>query len=271
MVSLTGYNVKIDLSDMSLDFQYKDTNKAVLAENLCVHFHRPKSQPTSLKEFAIQLVRGQMQVDAIKALDGVSLDINHGEVYGIIGRNGAGKSTLLKVLSRILQPTHGRLRLWGEVTPLLGVGAGFHPDLSGRENVYLYSSLLGRTSDKTDELFDGIVNFAELIEYIDAPIRIYSSGMKARLGFAVAMAERPEILLVDEAMAVGDEQFKNKCKERFEKYRISGTTIVIVSHSMPMIKEFCTRASWLHKGKIMITGETDDVVKQYWKFIRRDK
>lgn len=250
---------------------YFPDNVSVLAQDLAVHYQRPRNQAASLKELTLNFFNHQTGIETIKALDGVSLEIHRGEVYGVIGRNGAGKSTLLKTFSRIIRPTHGRLRIWGRVSPLLGVGAGFHPDLTGRENVYLYSALLGRTAERTRELFDEIVRFSELSEYIEAPIRIYSTGMTARLGFAIAMAERPEILLVDEVLSVGDEQFKNKCKKRLKEFRDSGSTIVFVSHSMPTIKEFCTSASWLHKGKIMATGKTPEVIKQYWKFITEEK
>jgi len=271
MTSLSSSDLQIRSSDAGLEPQTAGNRAAIIVEKMNVHYQRPKNQAASFKEFTIRLLKRQTGSKVIKALNDISLEIYQGEVYGIIGRNGAGKSTLLKVLSRIIRPTQGRIQIWGKISPLLGVGAGFHPELTGRENIYLYSSLLGRTMDRTRELFDEIVDFAELSEFIEMPNRIYSTGMTARLGFAVAMAERPEVLLVDEVLSVGDEQFKDKCKKRFEEFQKSGTTIVFVSHSMPVVKEFCSRASWLHKGALMATGKTEEIVKQYWESINKER
>jgi ABC-type polysaccharide/polyol phosphate transport system ATPase subunit len=240
-------------------------NPAVLAENISVHFNRSKHYVGSVKEFSIQLLKKKVVMEKIKALDGISLQIQRGEVYGIIGRNGSGKSTMLRVLSRIILPTEGRLRIWGKVSPLLGVGAGFHQELTGRENVFIYSAVLGRSTARTKELLDSIVEFSELEDFIDEPIRVYSSGMVARLGFAVAMAERPEILLVDEVLSVGDERFKDKCNARFHELTAGGTTIIFVSHNMGAVQELCSRASWINQGKLMMTGITSDVISEYKK------
>ncbi len=249
---------------------------AILADNLVVHYRRSKVYAGSIKELLVDIFRMTKKKsplrsgsDVIKALDGVSLEIRRGEVYGIIGRNGSGKSTLLKVLSRIILPTKGRVQIWGRVFPLLGVGAGFHPELTGRENIYLYSAILGRSRARTHELLDEIVAFAELEDFIDEPIRIYSSGMVARLGFAVAMAEVPEILLVDEVLAVGDERFKDKCNERFREFTTQGSTIVFVSHNMRAVEEMCSRVSWIHQGKLLMTGDTTTVIAEYRRFIRQ--
>ncbi len=251
---------------------------AVLVDNLVVHYRRSKVNASSIKELLVDLfrikkkmLRAQAHDGVIKALDGVSLEIQRGEVYGIIGRNGSGKSTLLKVLSRIILPTRGRVQIWGRVSPLLGVGAGFHRELTGRENIYLYSAILGRSQARTRELFDEIVAFAELEEFIDEPIRTYSSGMVARLGFAVAMAEVPEILLVDEVLAVGDERFKDKCNARFQEFTAQGSTIIFVSHNMHAVQEMCSRVSWIHQGKLLMTGDATTVINEYRKFIRREQ
>lgn len=241
----------------------------ILAENISMHYPRLKNQTSSVKELFVRLVHRQASIKIVKALDDVSLSINKGEVYGIIGKNGSGKSTMLKILSRIIQPTQGRVRIWGKVSPLLGIGAGFHPELTGRENAYIYSALLGRSKKSTDELMSWIIDFAELENFIDDPIRIYSSGMTARLGFAVAIAERPEILLVDEVLSVGDERFKDKCNERFQDFCNSGTTIVFVSHNLGAVREMCSRATWLHLGKSMATGKTNEVLAEYQKYINR--
>ena len=242
---------------------------SVLVDDVSVYFNRTRSSARTIKELSIQFLKKKAFVESgkIKALDGISLDVKRGEVYGVIGRNGSGKSTLLRVLSRILPPTRGRIRIWGKVSPLLGVGAGFNPDLTGRENAFLYSSILGRKIARTKELFDSIVEFAELKNFIEEPLRIYSSGMVARLGFAVAMAERPEVLLVDEVLSVGDEKFKDKCNDRFHEFTASGSTIVFVSHNMSVVQEMCERASWINAGKLMATGATKDVIAEYRRFI----
>jgi ABC-type polysaccharide/polyol phosphate transport system ATPase subunit len=214
----------------------------------------------------IRIANRDIESTHISALQDISLDINKGDIYGVVGRNGAGKSTLLKVLSKIILPTKGRVMIWGEAVSLLGVGAGFHMELTGRENVYLYSSLLGRSRRKILDLMDEIIDFAEIGDFFDAPIRIYSSGMTARLGFSVAMAERPDILLVDEVLGVGDEGFKLKCKNRFDEFREAGSTIVIVSHGLNMIKSFCNKVVWLHRGKIRAMGEPKDTINKYQRF-----
>ncbi len=242
---------------------------AILAEDVHLYYRRPRHDATSLKELALTLVRQhKLEAYEVQALRGVSIQVRQGQVYGVIGRNGAGKSTLFKVLARLVRPTHGRVRIWGKVIPLLGVGTGFHPELTGRENIYLYSALLGRTKGETDSLFDEIVSFAELEKFIDAPLRTFSSGMVARLGFAVAMANRPDILLVDEVLAVGDVDFKEKCKQRFDEFIQQGSTIVIISHNLGMIQDMCSVVTWLHHGKVVMTGETKPVVQAYYKFVR---
>jgi ABC-type polysaccharide/polyol phosphate transport system ATPase subunit len=240
---------------------------AVLTDQISVHFNRSKHNAGSIKELSIQLFKKRIPLQKIKALDGISLEIQRGEVYGIIGRNGSGKSTLLRVLSRIILPTSGRIQIWGKVSPLLGVGAGFHQELTGRENAFLYSTVLGRTTARTREFIDWIVEFSELEDFIDEPIRVYSSGMVARLGFAVAMAEKPEILLVDEVLSVGDERFKDKCNIKFHELTSEGATIIFVSHNMGAVQELCSRASWINQGKLMGTGDAVDVIKEYRKSI----
>lgn len=255
---------------------YAQPKTAVIVENVSVYYQRSRRQASSIKEVAIEILRhnlGRAQDKdgegnrVIKALENISLEIKRGEVYGIIGRNGSGKSTLLKVLSRIIVPTSGRIQIWGQVSPLLGVGAGFHPELTGRENIYLYSAILGRSRARTRELFDEIVSFAELEDFIDEPIRIYSSGMVARLGFSIAMAERPEILLVDEVLSVGDERFKDKCNRKFQEFTQAGATIIFVSHNLQAVREMCSRSSWINQGKLVMTGDTQDVIQEYRRFL----
>lgn len=225
------------------------------------------NRATSIKEYFIRLVQRDIRHWTVRALDGVSFEVQRGDVFGVIGRNGAGKSTLLRVISGILRPIRGRVQVWGRVVSLLGIGAGFHDELTGRENVYLYSAILGRSYEETERMFDDIIEFAELADFIDSPIRTYSSGMVARLGFAVAMAQPPEILLVDEVLAVGDDLFKKKCAKRFQEYQENGTTIVIVSHSMSTIESMCNKAIWLREGMLAAEGQAKDVVEQYVDFL----
>lgn len=239
------------------------SNPAIELNNVRVHYQFERDRSTSLKEFVLRAVKRQIQVEKIRALDGVSLQINHGETFGLIGHNGAGKSTLLKLITGIMRPTEGRLRVWGRVTGLLGVGAGFNHEMSGRENIFLYSSMLGRTSQETKQLFDKIVEFSGLEEFIESPLRIYSTGMTARLGFAVAMAKQPDIILVDEVLAVGDAEFQDKCKAKFKEFQDNGSTVVFVSHNMTEMQRLCQRVAWLQHGKLIMTGAANQVVEKY--------
>lgn len=217
----------------------------------------------SFKEYAIRWAKGQIKYQDFWALHGIDLEIRRGEVFGIIGPNGAGKSTLLKVVARVLRPTEGRVRLYGRVAPLLELGAGFDHELTGRENIYLNGAILGHSKKDLASRFDRIVEFAGLREFIDAPVRTYSTGMVARLGFSVATDERPEILIVDEILGVGDAEFQTRSFERIQKFKGSGTTILLVSHSLHHIEEMCTRALWLAHGKIVAAGTASSIANQY--------
>ena len=207
-------------------------------------------------------------VEEFWALKNVSLDIQKGEVVGIIGRNGAGKSTLLKILSRITEPTEGRVTLRGRVSSLLEVGTGFHPELTGRENVYLNGAILGMSRQEIHRKFDEIVAFADIERFLDTPVKRYSSGMYVRLAFAVAAHLEPEILIVDEVLAVGDTEFQKKCLGKMENVAKGGRTVLFVSHNMTTISSLCSRAVMLHKGKVMADGPTEEVIQQYLKGIQ---
>jgi lipopolysaccharide transport system ATP-binding protein len=201
--------------------------------------------------------------DTIWALKDVTFDVQRGEVIGVIGRNGAGKSTLLKMLSRITQPTTGRAELFGRVASLLEVGTGFHPELTGRENIFLNGAILGMKKKEIELKFDQIVAFAELEQFLDTPVKRYSSGMYMRLAFAVASHLEPEILLVDEVLAVGDAAFQKKCLGKMGAVAKEGRTVVFVSHNMIAVRSLCARALWLDKGQILDAGETGSVVLNY--------
>jgi ABC-type polysaccharide/polyol phosphate transport system ATPase subunit len=218
---------------------------------------------SSIKEFAIRWLQRRIEMIDVWALRGVSLDVEQGEMFGLIGRNGVGKSTLLKVVAGLLHPTEGRAVVRGAVSPLLELGAGFHPELTGRENVYLYGTLLGYTRRQIQEGFEDMIEFADLWDFVDAPLRSYSAGMIARLGFAVATYRLARVLLVDEVLAVGDIHFQQKCLERMEAYRAEGASILLVSHDMGVVRSHCDRAGWLEGGELKVMGEAPAVVNRF--------
>lgn len=240
-----------------------DPNVAITLENVTVAYRAPHERIGTLKEYVIRWFQRRVKYQQFLALKNISLTINKGEIVGIIGHNGAGKSTLLKLVSRVLTPTSGRVQVRGKVAPLLELGAGFHPELTGRENIYLNGSILGLTRKEIDEKVPGIIEFSELHDFIDAPIRTYSSGMWARLGFAVATDTNPDVLILDEIMAVGDEVFQRKSEARIKAFFEKGITILLVSHNMANIRGLCTSAIWLDHGVVKQSGEPESVIKAY--------
>lgn len=226
-------------------------------------FTRPVRNLRRLRRLSTFNGNGHDLEDIIWALKDVSFDVKQGEVLGIIGRNGAGKSTLLKIVSRITEPTKGRVEIHGRVASLLEVGTGFHPELTGRENVYLNGAVLGMTRAEIERKFDEIVDFAGVERFIDTPVKRYSSGMQVRLGFAVAAHLEPEILLVDEVLAVGDAEFQKKCLGKMERVARGGRTVLFVSHNMNAIQTLCSRVIWLDSGTIIGQGEVLEQVESY--------
>lgn len=239
------------------------SDKVILLENVSVRYRAPEEAIRTFKEYAIRVIQRRIRYKEFLALDNITLEIKPGEIFGIIGRNGAGKSTMLKVISRVLIPTQGRVWIMGRVSPLLELGAGFHPELTGRENIYLNGTLLGHSRREIEERIADILEFAELGAFIEAPIRSYSSGMIARLGFSVATAWEPEILLVDEVLAVGDESFRIKSQKRMEYFRSQNTTTILVTHQMKTIRELCDRVAWVERGKVMGVGQPDEIINAY--------
>jgi ABC-type polysaccharide/polyol phosphate transport system ATPase subunit len=236
---------------------------AVILQNASVRYRSPDEPYWSFKEFTIHLIQRRIKIKDFWALKEVSLEVLRGETFGIIGRNGAGKSTLLKLVSRVLAPTSGRVVTRGRVAPLLELGAGFHTELTGRENIFLNGSLLGYSQKDIKAHLSEILEFAQIDGYIDAPLRTYSSGMVARLGFAIATSWIPEILILDEILAVGDEEFRTKCYNRMKGFRENGTTILLVSHDMSVVERLCARAIWLEHGRVMSIDTAENVIKSY--------
>lgn len=237
---------------------------AVELKNIEMHFNMCKEKLQSLKEYFLKLVRRQLRYEDFVALDNVTLNIEKGDVFGIVGLNGSGKSTMLKIISGILTPTKGSVVTRGTIAPLIELGAGFDMELTARENIYLNGSVLGYSKAYMDEHFNDIVEFSEMQDFLDTPMKNYSSGMIARIGFAIATMTVPDILIVDEILAVGDFKFQEKCEKRINDMMTNGkTTVIIVSHSMDQIERLCRHCAWLEKGKLMMTGDTETVCNAY--------
>lgn len=235
----------------------------IKAENVSVKYLMAYDRIKSMKEYLVQLVKGNIQYEEFWALQDISFEVKKGEVLGIIGHNGAGKSTLLKVISGILKPTSGGVQVNGTVVPMLELGSGFDFDLTGRENVFLNGAILGYPEQFLKEKYGEIVEFSELGQFIDVPLRNYSSGMVMRLAFSIATVVQPDILIVDEILAVGDADFQEKSKRRMLELMGGGTTVLFVSHSLGQIQEMCDRVLWLEKGRLKLAGKTETVCAMY--------
>lgn len=240
-----------------------DKKVIIDVNNVTIRFNLANQKVDNLKEYVIRLIKKELMFQEFLAVKDVSFQIREGESWGIIGTNGSGKSTLLKAISGILKPYKGKITLDGSVAPLIELGAGFDPNLTARENIYLNGCVLGHTDKYMREHFDEIVDFAELHQFLDSPIKNYSSGMKARLGFAVATMVRPDILIVDEILSVGDYAFRKKCEQRMNEMLTSGTTLLYVSHSLDEVKRLCTHAIWLEKGVTRMVGSAVEVCDAY--------
>lgn len=235
----------------------------ISANDISMRFHMMENRSTSLKEFVTRKIRGDIRVKDFWALNHISFDVVKGEVLGIVGRNGSGKSTLLKIIAGIMKPTKGSIHTNGNVVPMLELGSGFDPELTGRENIFLNGAILGYSEKFLNEKYDEIIEFSELSKFINLPIRNYSSGMLARLAFSVATVVRPEILIVDEILAVGDEEFQAKSRKRMMELMGGGTTVLFVSHNLDQIREMCNRVLWLNDGNMMMLDDTKKVCDSY--------
>lgn len=239
------------------------TKPMIEVDHVTMRFRMNNDKILSLKEFVTTALRGKLEYQEFTALEDVSFTVEKGETLGLIGRNGAGKSTMLKVISGILKPTEGSVQCHGNVVPMLELGSGFDFDLTGRENIFLNGAILGYSEEFLKEKYEEIVAFSELGDFINVPIRNYSSGMLARLAFSVATMVHPDILIVDEILSVGDAQFQEKSKARMLELMSGGTTVLFVSHSIDQIREMCSRVLWLEHGKVRRLGDTEEVCDAY--------
>lgn len=239
------------------------SKKMIEVSDVTMRFHMNTDRIMSLKEFVTTALRGKLHYEEFTALNSVSFDVQKGETLGLIGRNGAGKSTLLKVISGILKPTEGSVVCHGNVVPMLELGSGFDMDLTGRENIFLNGAILGYSEEFLQAKYDEIAEFSELGNFLNMPIRNYSSGMLARLAFSIATVVNPEILIVDEILAVGDAAFQEKSRRRMMEMMSGGTTVLFVSHSLEQIRQMCSRVVWLEHGSVKMIGPTQDVCDAY--------
>lgn len=242
----------------------KNNDNAIIVKNVYKRFKWVHNKPLTLKERLV-FWKNKSDVTYNEVLKNINLDIKKGQSVALIGVNGSGKSTLLKLMTKIIYPNSGQIKTNGKLTSLLELGAGFHMDFTGRENIYFNASIFGLTAAEIDARINDIIEFSELGDYIEAPVRTYSSGMYMRLAFSVAINVDADILLIDEILAVGDQHFQEKCFAKLEELKRSGKTIVIVSHSLDSVKQLCDRAIWLYQGEIRKDGNTKEVIDEYLK------
>jgi ABC-type polysaccharide/polyol phosphate transport system ATPase subunit len=236
----------------------------VRVEDVVMEFRLIRERNLTMKEAAVRFLRGErMRAETFRALDGVSFGVGPGEALGIIGRNGSGKTTMLRLLAGVLQPTSGRIVVDGRRSTLIDLGAGFNPDLSGEENVFLAGALYGFSQSEMRAKLPRILEFSELEDFIEVPVKNYSAGMSARLGFSIATDVDPDVLVVDEVLAVGDQPFQEKCLERMRSFRKRGKTIVLVSHDLATVQEFCDRVVLLNRGRVVTEGDPAEVIGKY--------
>ena len=236
---------------------------AVVVDNVSMKFNLSKEKVDSLKDYVIKFLKKEIKYNEFWALQNVDFEVKKGDRVGILGLNGAGKSTLLKVIAGVFKPTEGKVVRNGRLVPLLELGAGFDSQYTGRENIYLYGAVLGYSKEFIDKKYKDIVEFSELGKFIDVPIKNYSSGMKARLGFSIATVVEPEILILDEVLSVGDKRFRKKCEARIQSMFDKGVTVLFVSHSLDQVKRLCNKAILLEKGQIISRGSIEEVSKVY--------
>ena len=240
----------------------------IKVENATVRFNMASEKIDSIKEYVVKIIKRQLRYKELLALKNINLEIKQGESWGIVGNNGAGKSTLLRLICGIIAPNPGSVTVNGSISPMLELGAGFDPQLTAGENIFLEGALLGYSREFMQEHFDEIVEFSELRDFLDMPIKNYSSGMRARMAFAIATVVKPEILIVDEVLSVGDAAFRQKCEKRIREMLESATTLLLVSHSKDTVEGLCDKALWLRKGEAVMIGNAKEVCAAYEEFYK---
>ena len=240
---------------------------AIEVDNVSMKFNLSKEKVDSLKDYVIKMLKKEIHYNEFWALKNISFTVEKGDRVGILGLNGAGKSTLLKVISGVFKPTEGTVNKSGKIVPLLELGAGFDPQYTGTENIFLYGAMLGYSKKFIQEKYDEIVKFSELEKFMDVPVKNYSSGMKSRLGFSIATVVEPKILILDEVLSVGDAKFRKKSEKKIMSMFDSGVTVLFVSHSLDQVKRLCNKAMILEKGKLIAYGDIDPISEQYSKMI----
>jgi lipopolysaccharide transport system ATP-binding protein len=260
-------NIGLDRLNQVVGGKYRNNDansNAIVVEGITKKFRIPKEKKLTVFEHLVGLLgRGAASYDEFLALKDVSFTVKHGETFGVIGPNGCGKSTLLKVLAGVLYPDRGSVKINGKIAPFLELGVGFQPELSARDNVYLYGAIMGLTHKEVDQRYDEIMDFSELKRFENMKLRNFSSGMYVRLAFATAIQTNPDVMLVDEVLSVGDESFQKKCGEKIDEIRKAGKTILLVSHSLPTVNKLCSRCLLMNHGRMVALGETEDVLAEY--------
>ena len=241
----------------------ENSNYIVSIKDMSMVFNLATEKVDSLKEYVLKLLKNELMMHKFYALKNINLNVERGDSVALIGVNGSGKSTLLKVIAGVMHPTEGAVKVHGSIAPMIELGAGFDPELTARENVFLNGAVLGHTRAFMKEHFNSIIDFAELWDFVDVPVKNYSSGMVARLGFAIATEIRADLLIIDEVLAVGDFRFQEKCKKRMEEMMSGGTTLLFVSHSIDQVRQLCNKAVWLQKGQVQMYGDVNEVCDRY--------
>ncbi len=243
------------------------SDTTVKVDNVYMMFNLSRNKETRLKEYVIDMIKGKLFFDEYWALENVSFELKRGESMGLVGNNGAGKSTLLRLVAGIMEPTHGTVYTNGSIAPLIALGGGFNVNLTARENIYLNGAMHGHTTQFMKKRFDDIISFAELEDFVDVPIKNFSSGMTARLGFAIATSVNADIVIADEVLAAGDARFRKKCQARLANLMKEGTTVLFVSHSLNQVVNMCQKAIWLQNGRVVQSGAAKDVCLAYKNYI----